>query len=421
MHSRLFAGIITLALAAGGCTLSLSRMNQAVPMVDSPLLLRILSEPEFSTIAASPEQHRLQIILTQVDTFHGKPRLTHHAYRLRPREYFYPASLVKLPTALLALEKLHSIPRAHRIDLDTPYEVTQTSCENIGEQAEPGRRPTIRDDILLSLIFSDNKAFDRLFSWTGPGYLTETLRARGFSTVQITHRLGSRCSPYENRLTHPVTFFPGQNGYLQGPSLSETYHAPADDTDLVTGYPGDLRSFGQLSDFHWMTIAALLPEAVEPQARFRLNDEELRIVADALSRSPEEYQGPTQIDRSAWPGSPMKFLLMGASKERIPPGLRIFSKTGKALGFLSESGLFLDVESGTAFFLSATVYVNYRRSGDDSDHHYDDLGLPFLRRLGSRIMEQERTRGEDVSSVLRHLWPRTETRTSHEFQEAAGN
>jgi hypothetical protein len=155
-------------------------------------------------------------------------------------------------------------------------------------------------------------------------------------------------------------------------SFPDIYHAQCDDSDLVVGYPGDLRSFGQLSDFHWITIAALLPLAVEPQARFQLTDEDNVLLTDALSRMPEDLaDSPYGKDKV---GSALKFILLGGSRERIPASVRIFSKTGKALGFLSETGLYLDIESGTAFFLSATLYVNYERSGNDVDHHYDDVG-----------------------------------------------
>jgi hypothetical protein len=100
--------------------------------------------------------------LPQVDQVYGKPRLTHHSFRLRPREYFYPASLVKLPTALLALEKLHDLPAKQEITMNTPYQVLETSCEKASGQTETNRRFTIRDDVMGSLVISDNPAFDRL-------------------------------------------------------------------------------------------------------------------------------------------------------------------------------------------------------------------------------------------------------------------
>lgn len=56
------------------------------------------------------EQHRVQIIYTQIDRdAENRPTFTSFTYRVDPAEYFYPASTVKLPTALLALEKLQRL------------------------------------------------------------------------------------------------------------------------------------------------------------------------------------------------------------------------------------------------------------------------------------------------------------------------
>lgn len=368
-----------------------------MPTRDSPLLENILRGPEFASVMENPNGHRLQIILSQIDRAYGRIRLTHHSFRLRPREYFYPASLVKLPTALLAGEKIEAL-RSEGIDWNTPYDTDGVTCERIPGSAQ--YRPTIKEDITLSLAFSDNAAFDRLYSFTGPGHLTHTLRSRGYSSLQITHRLGSRCSPWENRVTHPVIFVRAdQTRFRQESTVSESYQTDAEGVNAVAGYPGGGRSFGTLADFHWLMIAVLLPDAVEPGARFKISEEMRAHIIAAMSLIPEDYAGPAPIDKEAMKGSPLKFILMGASPERIPARLRIFSKTGKALGFLSETGLYVDQQSDVAFFLSATLYVNYVGSAEDTDHHYDDIGLPFLRALGERIMRGERLRGGDPGIV----------------------
>jgi len=388
--------LVLLAAGLANCSFAFNAMRSStVPVTDSPLLQKILKGPDFARVMENPDRHRLQIILSQIDRSFGRPRLMHHSFRLRPREYFYPASLVKLPTALLSAEKITSLHK-HGITWDTPYDAEAVSCERTTGSVTHVSKPTIKDDITLSLAFSDNAAFDRLYSFTGPGYLTESLRSRGYPSIQITHRLGKRCSPQENRITHPVSFFRSdQPIFKQEPIASEAYETNAEGADVVIGYPGSGRSFGTLADFHWMTIAALLPEAVEPRARFQISDEMRAHIAAAMSLAPEDYAGPTAVDREAFTGSPLKFVLMGGGKERVPSAVRIFSKSGKALGFLSETGLYLDQKSGVAFFLSATVYVNYLGSGEDADHHYEDIGLPFLRALGERVLDAERLRGGD--------------------------
>ena len=56
----------------------------------------------------SSAKYRTQIIFTQVKIKHNKPQFI--TYRFQPyKKYFYPASTVKLPVALLTLQKLHQL------------------------------------------------------------------------------------------------------------------------------------------------------------------------------------------------------------------------------------------------------------------------------------------------------------------------
>ena len=75
---------------------------------DSSLLESIILslENDFPSIVLDPEKHRLQVLYTQIDRDENNyPKFTTHKFRLRPREYFYPASTTKFPIAVLALEK----------------------------------------------------------------------------------------------------------------------------------------------------------------------------------------------------------------------------------------------------------------------------------------------------------------------------
>ena len=69
------------------------------------------SQPKrFSNILDNAETYRVQIIYTQIDRdADNQPSFQSYSYRLNPDEYFYPASTVKLPTSLLALEKLNGL------------------------------------------------------------------------------------------------------------------------------------------------------------------------------------------------------------------------------------------------------------------------------------------------------------------------
>ncbi|RZL15827.1 MAG: hypothetical protein EOO62_02920, partial [Hymenobacter sp.] len=85
---------------------------QTTQYPDSPLLDSLLrTNPALTKVLSHPATYQLQLIYTQINRdAHNVPHFTQHTYHLNPRQYFNPASLVKLPVALLALEKLHTLP-----------------------------------------------------------------------------------------------------------------------------------------------------------------------------------------------------------------------------------------------------------------------------------------------------------------------
>ena len=61
----------------------------------------------FDTIMAQRDTLKVQVIYSQIDRKKkGKPVFTDHSYHVDPNNYYYPASTVKLPVAILALQKL---------------------------------------------------------------------------------------------------------------------------------------------------------------------------------------------------------------------------------------------------------------------------------------------------------------------------
>ena len=67
-------------------------------------------KPILKTVNADLKKYRLQIIYTQITRDDkGMPRFKNYTYHLDSTNYFYCASLVKLPCAILALEKTKNL------------------------------------------------------------------------------------------------------------------------------------------------------------------------------------------------------------------------------------------------------------------------------------------------------------------------
>ena len=63
--------------------------------------------PTLQKVLADTAKYQVQILYTQIDrNEHGNPLFTAYPFNVDDSRYFYPASTVKLPVALLALEWL---------------------------------------------------------------------------------------------------------------------------------------------------------------------------------------------------------------------------------------------------------------------------------------------------------------------------
>ena len=84
----------------------------ATAQSDANLIEKLmLQKPDqFGKILANPNDYRLQIVYTQINRDKNNvPHFKEYSYRLNPKEYFYPASTVKMPLAFLALEKINNL------------------------------------------------------------------------------------------------------------------------------------------------------------------------------------------------------------------------------------------------------------------------------------------------------------------------
>ncbi|MEO7801535.1 MAG: hypothetical protein ABIR81_06035, partial [Ginsengibacter sp.] len=77
---------------------------------NDPFLNQLLEKhPDyFRSIIEHKKQWNVQIIYTKIDRdANNNPTLTNHYFNVNSNQYYYPASTVKLPVALMALQRLN--------------------------------------------------------------------------------------------------------------------------------------------------------------------------------------------------------------------------------------------------------------------------------------------------------------------------
>jgi len=398
-------------LATGATLLSIMALAACSPAVkwNGSLEAFLLSQPgRFGTVMQDPDLHRVQIIYTQIDRGIGnRPLFTSFSYRLDADEYFYPASTVKLPTALLALERINSLDSVNRdtvmlTDATTDWQVPVTE-----DASATNGSPSIGHYVRKILLVSDNDAFNRLYELLGQEPLYESLQAKGLSDTRIIHRLEVTLSIEENRLTNPVRFMSDDTiVYGQGPQYSSRSLIGNEPVllgkaeivgDELLQRPKDFaeKNAFPLQDFHDVIQALIFPESVGEDERFGLTGNDYRFVYQNMSSYPGNSGIEDYSNARDYPDGYVKFLMAGGGVERIPENIRIFNKVGDAYGFLTDAAYIVDLENNIEFILAATVYTNVNGIFNDNNYEYDEIGLPFLRELGQAIYEVELLRDRE--------------------------
>ena len=353
----------------------------------------------------------MQAIWTQIDRdAAGRPRFTEHRFRAGA-EYHYPASTVKLPVAVLALEKVNALA-ASGVRRDS-WMVTHPLLEGDTlvdrDSTAASGRPSVEHYIKRILLVSDNASFNHLFEFVGREAINARLHALGFADAEILHRLERPLPPSENARSNGVEFRDATGRVLhRQPADTAPVHHPTRRDLLGVGYLADGRLVNAPFDFsqrnrwtlehaHRLTQWLLFPETQPADRRLRLTREDYAFLRRYMGMWPAESADPV-VAPPAWPAY-VKFLVYGSRRDAEPDaGLRIYNKVGNAYGFLTDAAYVVDSLSGAEFLLSASIYVNADGILNDGRYEYEEVGLPFLAALGREVLAAERRRSARVES-----------------------
>jgi hypothetical protein len=377
---------------------------------NSALLDSLLhSDPLLAAVADRQKQYELQVIYTQINRdAQNQPHFTQHSFDLDARRYFNPASLVKLPVAALALEKLHTINKPD-LTLDSPMATgtayrCQTSVPYIPTPDADGI-PSIGNYVKRMLIVSDNNSYNRLYEFLGQRPLNERLKALGYSTTRIVRRFAP-CDTVANRHTNPITFYNagGQIIHKQaavanersfGYPLGRIYkgHAHFAGGRLIRQpYDFTTANYMPLQDITDMLKAVLFPAAVPASQRFAITPSDYAFLRRYLSSYPHS-SGFKPYSRAAYFDSYKKYLYYGRrAKAAIESDLTIYNVVGMSHGYLADVAYFTDATHNTEFMISVVLYVNQDGVLNDGSYEYTSIGLPFLAKLGQVIRQYESKR-----------------------------
>ncbi|MCW3089710.1 MAG: serine hydrolase [Ferruginibacter sp.] len=374
------------------------------------------------------DSFRLQIIYTQINrNRHNKPSFRNYYLNTDTNLYFNPASTVKLPLALLALEKLNNMG----VDGVNKYAAMQIDS-NCAKQtkaltdstAESGF-PSIAHYIKKAFLVSDNDAYNRLYQFVGQQTINRNLHNKGYQSMRITRQFFGFTAE-ENRHTNPVRFI-HQDGRIiyEQPSAYNTdsfYFGKIikigkghyNNRDSLINEPIDFTKVNNvpLEDLQQMLQSVLFPASVPARQRFNFKGDDYKFLYQYLSQYPSETNYP-KYDSAAYYDSYIKFYFRDGNHQ-LPPYIRVFNKVGWAYGFLIDVSYVVDFKNKVEFMLTTTLYTNSDGILNDDKYDYKNIGWPFLYQLGQTVYQYELKRSRKYKPNLENFIVPYESRNGND-------
>ena len=347
--------------------------------------------------------HEIQIIYTQIirDT-KGNPSFKEFSYQENPKRYFYPASTVKLPVAILALEKLRRLRREGiEITPDSPFEILDDNHNTLSvlDSTHPDGKLTISHLIKKLFLVSDNQAYNYLFDFLGRDSINENLAKKRILDFKVFHKFSD--STNNNKSPEYVFYSEDSKEIYRQPSRA--YKIDLKKNDFIGVHKGkgfidegvlikdpmdfSKKNYASLSALDQILKRLIFPNQFPKQEVFDLNSEDYEFIRFWMSRTPTEVNVPL-YDRDHYYDSYCKFLMYGDTRGEMSNRIRIYNKVGLAYGTLTDVAYIKD-DLGVEFLLAATILVNRNQIFNDGEYEYDDIGIPFLGALGRAVYEYE--------------------------------
>jgi hypothetical protein len=362
---------------------------------------------KFETISKNPKKFEIQIIYTQINRDKNNiPTFKTYTYKTKKKEYFYPASTIKLPLSLLALEKINQL-KIKELTKFSPFFVKQNrkpQTEAFKDTTKTDSIPNIAHYIKKIFLVSDNDASNRLYEFLGQGYINETMRKKDYKRSVILHRLAApEFNEEDNKYTNALYFtnenkqvIYEQNEVYQKRKIKQRANRTKKGKAYFNGnyqkiekpLSFERRNFFSLNDMHQVLKATFFPASLPPKNRFQLNQEDYQFLWKTMATLPKE-SGIKCYENL--PDNYAKYYFGSSENEpkEIPKNIKIFNKVGMAYGYLIDNAYIIDTEKNIEFMLSVVLYTNENNILNDNKYEYDTIAFPFMKNIFQTIYDFE--------------------------------
>lgn len=361
-------------------------------------------KPILKTVFSNYKKYKLQIIYTQITRdANGKPSFKNYTYHLDSSNYFYCASLVKLPCSILALEKTKKL----RVYSNTiMFTDSANACQHSVKKDTTSINgyPSVSQYIKRMALVSDNVAYGRIYEFLGVDYIHNRLSELGYKNMRIVHRFDGGCKGTDNTTTNPVFFCDNNLKSIVSVPMQEAqnnYKNPLGQVRVGKAYintnnkkikePKDFTNMNYISleNIHSMLQRLIFNNYLPQAQRYDMIEEDRQFLIEQLTLYPRQSSHPTYNSKTYY-DSYKKYFMFGDSKKTITnDDIKITNIVGQSYGFMTDCAYIQNKKENVEFILSAVIYTNANETINDGKYEYNTIALPFLAELGRQIYSYE--------------------------------
>ena len=342
-------------------------------------------------ILKDKDKYEIQILYTKVSkNTLGQTEFTDFQFQLNDQKYFYPASTIKLPIAVMTLSKINEL-RAVGSNISLKSKINLSLINNKKEIIVKDSITSFQNLIADVFLVSNNSASNVLIDFIGYNYFNSSMSNLGFENTYLNHKFNP--DPFVNS-SWIITNI--DNDTISSDENKITVSASSDISNLKKGNkrfingeiinePLDFfsKNRSSLTDMHNIIKNLIYPEVT--LSKFNLNVEDYDFIRYWMSRFTFEDLGAKYIGDEKFFNSYNKFFIHGMDTILNNTDIRVYNKIGQAYGTSTDSAYIKNYKEDVEFFLTATIYTNENKIINDDIYEYRETAIPFLSKLSKAI------------------------------------
>ena len=351
-----------------------------------------IKEDEFvRKIIRDKDNYEIQILYTEVSKNNlDQTEFKDFQFQLNDEKYFYPASTIKLPIAIMTLSKINEL-RAEGSNISLKSKLKLSLINNKKEIIVKDSISSFQNLIADVFLVSDNSASNVLIDFIGYNYFNSSMINAGYQNTYLNHKFNPDpfvdsswiITTLDNDI---ISSKENKRNVIAGSNISNLKKG---ERSLVNGkiinesMDFSLKNRSSLTDMHNIMKNLIYPEIT--LSKFNLNVEDYDFLRYWMSRFTYEDLGNKYISDDRFFNSYNKFFIHGMDTILKSSDIRVYNKIGQAYGTSTDSAYIKNYKEDVEFFLTATIYTNKNEIINDNIYEYGDTAIPFLSRISKTL------------------------------------